>query len=130
MADQDYGVYWSIKTMDGHLFSSFRATVAEVVDDIQVAFGEDFAKSSLQRIRLAGTPTQVGFKPPSSLPVAEQLKMEFNATPAEETATSTESFESCKKCGSLKDRWVPPGTSQKTGKKYSGFWGCSNPACR
>lgn len=34
----------------------------------------------------------------------------------------------CQACGQTK-KWIPPGTSQRTGQPYNGFWACPN-KCR
>lgn len=49
-------------------------------------------------------------------------------SPAGETGTVT--FETCPTHNIPKDRWVPPGFSERTNKKYPGFYGCPTPGCK
>jgi len=67
---------------------------------------------------VAGTPSLNDDAPQSD---AEALENVVKAFP---TATApTENFKACERCGTLKDKWVPPGTS-KAGKPYAGFYSC------
>jgi len=43
MSDNQHGAYYSVRTPNGHLFSSSRATQEEVFADLAAAFGEEYA---------------------------------------------------------------------------------------
>lgn len=129
MAEQ-YGFYVSVRLPSGELCSSFRETVAEVKSDLAMFLGEIPAKNVVANMAKAGQQT-------SETEAVANIKAVFpEATveaPVEAPAPQQESpaFESCSDmtatgpCGTLKDRWVPPGTS-KAGKPYKGFYSCPN----
>lgn len=141
MSDQGYGVYVSIRLPSGELFSVSRETVADLKQDLDVFLGDGssnriqakLAKAvmaegavvatsagSAGRGPVAGTPSLNDDAPQSD---AEALENVVKAFP---TATApTENFKACERCGTLKDKWVPPGTS-KAGKPYAGFYSCPN----
>jgi len=107
-----------------------RDTWAEVTEDLKLIFGE----ASLPRLEEQLHRAWGGNKPspgPSPAPTAPepvltvaQAAAELGATPAQAS-----NFDVCPRCGGLKDRWVEPGVSKKTGKPYPGFFGCSTPRC-
>jgi len=146
VSDNTYGVYVSIRLPSGELFSVSRETVADLKQDLDVFLG-DGASSRIQSklasavntepqapratvsagsgpVGSAGTPGLAGAAQPSNPSDVEALA-NINAVLGVEPEAG-QSFEACEKCGGLKDKWVPGGTSQKTGKTYAGFWSCPN----
>lgn len=129
MAEQPYGVYVSVRNTSGELVSSHRQSVAEVQKDFDLILGEGggqrlFAKFSIEDV---AEPQQAqGSQGAASVAPAPVVAVQ----PQQSTNPSVEDipaqgFESCEKCGTLKDQWKPPGVSQ-AGKAYSGFFGCPN----
>lgn len=141
MADSGYGVYVSIRNTDGGLFSSSRATWAEIEADLQEAFGGEFAPALTASLRggvvkAEAVATVVQLPVPSPMPSEAQAMAAAEAilAPAAPVVQTVEQagqaeqagqFEPCEKCGAPKDQWKPPGVS-KAGKKYPGFFGCPN----
>lgn len=127
MAQTENGVGVSYKLTDGTMVWVRRDTWAEVREDIGLMFGEEaFPRLESQLQRAWGgfkATVHVAEDPLSEEEAVQTLKDELGAT--EHQA----SFESCKRCGATKDRWVPPGVSKKTGKSYPGFYGCPTSGC-
>lgn len=129
MAEQ-YGFYVSVRLPSGELCSSFRETVAEVKSDLSMFLGELPAKNVISNMAKAG---QVTNEHEAIANIKEVFPEATVEAPVEAPAPQQESpaFESCSEatpngtCGTLKDRWVPPGTS-KAGKPYKGFYSCPN----
>ena len=141
MSDSGYGVYVSIRNVDGALWSSSREEWALTRTDLETAFGEDFTNAlvdSLRKVFVKGQSNVVQLPVaapahPSAAPVIEveaneeaamALAEEILAAPAEAEAPGQ--FEPCEKCGQPKTEWRPPGVSKASGKKYPGFFGCPN----
>jgi len=147
MSDNQHGAYYSVRTPNGHLFSSSRATQEEVFADLAAAFGEEYAdavKADIKSMAITYGKESMGVVIP--LPAQADVEAQavaaiggaFDATisdpqDAEVTTTvgqTTPQFDSCNKCNSPKSKWVPAGVSKRTGKPYPGFFGCSNSSCR
>lgn len=123
--DNGFGVYFSIKTPGGLLMAITREEWALVEQDLRAIFGEERVNKMLADLGgVENIINQVTIPDGVAALEAEGLVDETSQQMPEGN-----DFEKCSKCGSLKDRWVPPGVS-KAGKKYSGFWGCSNRSCR
>ena len=138
MTDSPYGVYVSVRNVDGALWSSNRAEWAETLTDLNTAFGQEFADALIASLK-KGLVKVVAPAPVAKLPVAvpdEGVALENVASilgvepdedaeqggPLEDAAPQ---FEACNICGTPKTDWKPPGVS-KAGKKYAGFFGCPN----
>ncbi len=119
-----YGIYVSIRNVDGVLVSSTRATVSEVMSDLEGLYD---IMAEFSEISTKGATDNVS----SILGTSSQSPQSYhNETEIAQTGPNTNQFETCSKCGSPKSKWVPPGTSSRTGKPYPGFFGCSNTSCR
>lgn len=133
MAETTYGVYVSIRTPEGLLWSSSRAEWVEVEKDLDAAFGEGFGRSLIDSLRKIHQQAEVIPFPrqqPSEAQALETVQRELGATPEPASAPEPQpqqqpQFEVCNICGTLKDKWNPPGVS-KSGKRYPGFFGCPN----
>jgi hypothetical protein len=124
---EQFGVYISIRTIDGKLWSSNRETQAEVETDFANAQEWLEGHGFLGGTAAAG---QTVHQTPAAAVVsdAEGLANVSSILGAPETS---QTFETCRKCGvGIRDKWVPPGISKKTGKQYQGFYSCNNPSCR
>lgn len=146
MSDSGYGVYVSIRNVDGALWSSSREEWALTRTDLETAFGEDFTNAlvdSLRKVFVKGQSNVVQLPVaapahPSAAPVIEVEASEEAAmalaeeilaagSPVDVDAPSEQpQFEPCEKCGQPKTEWKPPGVSKTSGKKYPGFFGCPN----
>jgi len=145
VSDNTYGVYVSIRLPSGELFSVSRETVADLKQDLDVFLGTALLvvsnPSSLLRLTLSPAPratVSAGTGPVGSTGTPGLAAAPQHTNPSDVEALANinavlgvepeagQSFESCEKCGTLKDKWVPGGTSQKTGKTYAGFWSCPN----
>lgn len=135
MADNTYGVYISMRNADGVLVSSSRATWPEVLNDLD---GLYMILDKVEELESASQETTVteaeavsnvvaAFPQVAATPVIPQ---QTAAPMYQQEQAPASAFKSCEKCGHLKDKWVAPGTSKRTGKSYPGFYGCSNPSCR
>jgi sugar/nucleoside kinase (ribokinase family) len=123
MAQTEHGVGVSYKLSDGTMVWTRRDTWAEVLEDVNLIFGEEAGARLLPLLQGAWSSTKPAAAPAPAM-TATEVAAELGAT-----VGPTQAFETCVRCGALKDRWVPPGTSQKTGKPYPGFYGCSTPRC-
>jgi hypothetical protein len=126
MADSaPYGVYVSIRRPTGELVSINRASLDEVRADLEGILGEDaddfFKKFATPELESPIVPSPAPDLPSGSTggsgPVASTPAIGVDDLPAD-------GFEKCEKCGTLKDKWVPPGFSEKKQKPYAGFWTC------
>lgn len=143
MSDMGYGVYVRIQNMDGALWSSNREEWAQTRQDLEVAFGDDFAKAlvdSIRKVFVKGGSNVVQLPVPINAPavqveVNEEAAMaaaveafgigEYAPASAEVEDQGQAQFEPCDICRTPKTEWRPPGVS-KAGKKYPGFFGCPN----
>jgi len=122
MAENHYGVYVSLRTPGGLLWSSSRETWVEVQADVQDAFGEEYLDSFVKQV--LGEP--VATSSLGSVTESQAVAAVQEQLGAEQDGDSpTPQFEKCDICGGIKDQWKPPGIS-KAGKSYPGFFGCSN----
>jgi hypothetical protein len=134
MAEPEIGAGISWKLKDGTMIWVKRADWAEVVEDIRIIKGETYLKSLEAELRSGAstspvaTPVQ-GNPAPAPTPSEEPLTPEAVAQALGGGEVSAETFQVCPACGALKDKWVPPGTSKRTGKAYKGFYGCPTRGC-
>jgi hypothetical protein len=139
MAEGSYGVYVSIRRPTGELVSINRETVGQVEDDLKEILGEDngfwkrFADVEVNvgtgsdSVQDGGAGSQAPVAPASSLDARPPAGPSPSAAPAPGLDDLPPAgFESCEKCGTLKDKWNPPGHSTRTNRDYPGFWGCPN----
>jgi hypothetical protein len=118
--EKSYGVGLSWKTPSGAMFWVFRKEWAEVIEDVTAMFGTD----AMGRMNLE---LQEAFPVrPSQQAAAEKANV---VRVAETSQQGTTEFETCSVCGQAKDKWVPPGVSQKTGRPYPGFFACPTRGC-
>lgn len=113
----------SLKFDDGTIIVSNRPDYAEVIKDIDSACGSDAAerlKSIMQDAWLAPEAVVVKFPGPD-VESYEDVDVPL--------AENEGSFKTCPACGASKNRWVAPGVSKKTGRPYSGFYGCPTKNC-
>lgn len=125
----DHGVYFSYRLPSGELFSSSRETVAELLGDVELFFGETTAKNLQSRmVREAdnGIPKFEGTRNEAPVAGKEANKVDFGGAEVSTDDFPEGGFEECDVCGTVKDKWNPPGTSKRTGKTYPGFFGCPN----
>lgn len=133
--DNSYGVYVSIRTIDGKLWSSSRETQAEVETD--------FANATewLEGHGFLSQQVEVTHQNPNAGHVSDADALNNISSvlgPPEASGGSqglgtppAETFEKCRKCNiGTRNQWRPPGISKKTGKPYQGFYSCNNPSCR
>ena len=131
MAQTENGVGVSYKLSDGTMVWTRRDTWAEVLEDVGLIFGAESAERLTEALGgawVGATPRAVVYPKPVAVvaePTPEAVASALGATAGETTVA----FETCRVCGALKDRWVPPGISAKSGKAYPGFYGCSTPRC-
>lgn len=131
-----YGVGVSYRTADGTLIWVFRSEWAEVLTDLGAMYGPDAILRLTTDMQSAfgdgrGTIAQAMAAPvsrpaPAVAAPAPQQVAQQQVTAADD---SGQQFEICPACGAEKNRWVPPGVSSKTGKKYPGFFGCPTRGC-
>jgi hypothetical protein len=138
-SEKAYGVGVSYRTPDGTLIWVFRSEWAEVLTDLGVMYGPDAVlrlngqmatafgdgkQSIAQMLTPPAQPAQPVYtpQPQASAPVPQPVQPQAESE-------SGQSFEMCPACGAEKNRWVPPGVSSKTGKKYPGFYGCPTRGC-
>ena len=125
MAQTENGVGVSYKLADGTMVWARRDTYAELSEDVKVIFGEDaLARLEEQTHRAWG-----GNKPPNNVVPMNMPESVMTATEVAAALAEEQTYETCPRCGGVKDRWVEPGVSKKTGKPYPGFFGCSTPRC-
>ena len=129
MAQTEHGVGVSYKLPDGTMVWTRRDTWAEVQEDVDIIFGEGASGrlASLMENAWAGPKPTLSVVPtpaPVAEPTAEAVAQQLGASVGPTTA-----FQTCPKCGAVKDRWVEPGVSQRTGKSYPGFYGCPTRNC-
>jgi len=129
MAEPEIGAGISWKLKDGTMIWVKRADWAEVVEDIRVIKGESYLIGLEAELRSVGGAAAQGTGTPSAPPPAAPLTPEQVAEQLGGGEVSAETFVVCPACGSLKDKWVPPGTSKRTGKAYKGFYGCPTRGC-
>lgn len=124
MAAQYYGVGISYKFKDGTMIWIVQETWGEVIKEVDAALGPEAVfrlNDMLAEVWGGGAPPETNVAQFPSPTVGQE---------AAPTATTAETaYETCPRCGKQKDRWVPPGTSQKTGRQYPGFYGCPTPGC-
>lgn len=143
MSDLGNGVYVSFRTPEGALFSSSRETWAEAKADLIEMFGPEWVDAQVSSIVGVYTNNVVPLVPQDEAAQAEAIAEAFDGETLADTPLPSgdtpeqgvqqppaSTFTACEKCGATKDRWVPPGISKKSGKKYPGFYGCSNKNCR
>jgi hypothetical protein len=119
--EKSYGVGVSWKTPSGAMVWVFRKEWAEVVEDVTTMFGAD----AMGRMNLELN---------EAFPIRPSKQETSNVTAlpsasVQEDAPATTEFVQCPACGQAKDKWVPPGVSNKTGKPYRGFWACPTRGC-
>ena len=117
MTDTGYGIYVSVRNVDGVLVSTNRATVEEVLADIP-GLNEILAQFDTTANVEQAMANVVSIMEP------EVPSDYHNAHEIAATGPATNQFEPCNVCGGPKNRWVAPGVSKKTGKPYPGFFGC------
>jgi len=123
--EKSYGVGVSWKTPSGAMVWVFRKEWAEVVEDVTTMFGAD-AMGRMNIELNEAFPTRPSKQEANvvTLPKSVQVQ-DHGALDAPETTE----FVTCPACGQAKDKWVPPGVSNKTGKPYRGFWACPTRGC-
>ncbi len=136
MAEQERGVGISFKLPDQTMIWVKRDDWGELLEDIRLIKGEAYLASL--EASLKGGPAAAPAKAvsaPSTPPIRpEFLEAEQQLTPEQVAAElggelSDKTYSVCTACGALKDRWIKPGTSKRTGKPYKGFFGCPTPGC-
>lgn len=138
--DKAYGVGVSYRTPDGSLIWVFRSEWAEVLTDLGAMYGPDAIMRLNAQMAVAfgdgkQTIAQVIAQPQQPAPQVAQPVYTQPAPAApqpqavEQEHESESEFEMCPACGAEKNRWVPPGVSSKSGKKYPGFFGCPTRGC-
>ena len=133
MAEPEIGAGISWKLPDGTMIWVKRADWAEVVEDIRIIKGEAYLTQLETTLRGGGgspSVTSAFTTPatPASVP-AQVMTPEAVAEQLGGGEVSQDTFVVCPACGSLKDKWVAPGTSKRTGKAYKGFYGCPTRGC-
>lgn len=113
----------SVRLPDGTLVWSKRTEWALVLKDVETIFGPD-AFVALTEMLLEGIK-----KPATVTPIQTKVAPEPSGS-GSEGQTAEGDYETCPVHGVPKDRWVPPGVSKSSGRKYSGFFGCPVPGCR
>jgi hypothetical protein len=119
MAQQQYGVGISVRLADQTLVWIYRDNWTQVAEDISTIFGAE---------RLVSLQWQLAKVWPDVQSIEQPAQEQ--AQPAPEPSGDGPKFEVCPACGKLKDRWVPPGVSNRTGKRYPGFYACPTPGCK
>ena len=125
MAQTENGVGVSYKLSDGTMVWVRRDTYAELTKDIDIIFGEG-ASDRLEAFTHSAWAGQPTMTPQQVEQVFKQDQPQAEPTVVQEPQ---QTFETCPVCNSTKDRWIPPGVSKRTGKAYSGFYGCPTPQC-
>lgn len=135
MAEQERGCGISFKLPDQTMIWVKRDDWAEVIEDVRVIKGDAYVTQLETTLRGGGgggapvSPPQASAPQPAATPLAEQV-LTPEAVAAELGGTvSDQTFQVCPACGALKDRWIKPGTSKRTGKPYKGFYGCPTQGC-
>lgn len=129
MAQTENGVGISFKLPDGTMVWARRDEWAILKDDIKVIVGEERLAEVQEALRGARTP-----RPTISVssPVAKQEEVLTPEQAAEELgggSLAPSPYQTCPRCGSLKNKLVPAGVSSKTGKPYKAFHACPSPGC-
>ena len=120
--EKSYGVGVSWKTPSGAMVWVFRKEWAEVIEDVTAMFGAD----AMARMNLE---LQEAFPVrPSQQATAEKSNIVVIPKPEQPQPKGGE-YEVCPACGQMKDKWVPPGVSNKTGRPYPGFFACPTRGC-
>lgn len=133
------GVYVRVQNTDGVLWSSSRDDWAEVIADLDSAFGPEYREWLITSLTGTAKPRQATVHAPAPAPAPAPVAPPTLAPAEAEAMAAVEEvfgavavedepqgqFESCEVCGHPKDKWNPPGIS-RNGKKYPGFFGCAN----
>lgn len=133
MAEQERGCGISFKLPDQTMIWVKRDDWAEVIEDVRVIKGDAYV-TQLEAALKGGPAAPQQAAPPSpprpATPPGEQvLTPEAVAAQLGGGEVSEQAFQVCPACGALKDRWIKPGTSKRTGKPYKGFYGCPTQGC-
>lgn len=124
MAQTENGVGISYKLPDGTMVWTRRDTWAEVREDISLIFGD----AAVARVEgMLQNAWSNGKNEQAALSLVKQT-LGASEEPASAQQENQE-FETCPRCGATKNRWVPPGVSKTTGKRYPGFWACPTAGC-
>lgn len=142
MAQTENGVGWSFKLSDGTMIWGRRDTWALAREDVRLIFGDEalgLLEAKLGKAWGAGTVAAPVIQiaapasgAPDELMTPEEVEAELNLpvpAPAPAGPTQGAVFDICPRCGSQKNKWVPPGVSSKTGKAYKGFYACPTRGC-
>jgi hypothetical protein len=138
-SEKSYGVGVSYRTPDGTLIWVFRSEWAEVLTDLGAMYGPDAVLRLNSQMATAFGDGKATIAQALQAPVqqpqvytapAPQAAPQPTPQPQQQQGESEgQQFEMCPACGAEKNRWVPPGVSSKTGKKYPGFFGCPTRGC-
>lgn len=130
MAEQERGCGISFKLPDQTMIWVKRDDWAEVIEDVRVIKGDDYVTQLEAQLKATRTPVSTVSIPPPAAPPADGETLTVEQVAAELGGTASEqAFQVCPACNALKDRWIKPGVSKRTGKAYKGFYGCPTPGC-
>jgi len=108
--------YWYSYAGGGHKISMGAPSLAELMADISAFFGPEAGDIIVAKL--------------SDLALGTSVLAAGLASQADSPPMPAGGFKPCRKCGGPLDKFVPGGTSSRTGKPYNSFYGCSNPNCR
>ena len=134
MAQTENGIGISWKLQDGTMVWARRDDWAELTEDIKLIKGEAYL-ASLEGVLRGGAGGTVPAQgaPASPPPVLQAVPDPLTPEQASEALgggnLSETAFQECPRCHALKNKWVPPGFSQKTQKNYKGFYACPTQGC-